>query len=91
MSKKISERKGDNDRMFGSFGININLSMFDKDETKFKWKEDQKPVYNLEEEKLKLLGEHFTQVNKIKCKLVIDDKEMNLCEYYTTNSKEKTI
>lgn len=87
----MSERKGDNDSMFGSFGININLSMFDKDETKFKRKEDQKPVYNLEEEKLKLLGEHFTQVNKTKCKLVIDDKEMNLCEYYTTNSKEKTI
>lgn len=91
MSKKMTERKGDIDSMFGSFGININLSMFDKDETKFKRKEDQKPVCNLEEEKLKSFGEHFTQVNKTKCKLVIDDKEMNLCEYYTTNSKEKTI
>ena len=38
MSKKMSERKGDNDSMFGSFGININLSMFDKNEINLKEK-----------------------------------------------------
>ena len=91
MRKKMAEKKGYNDSIFGVFRININLSMLNKNKPKFKRKEDQKPVCNLEEEKLKLFGEHFVQVNKSKCKLEIEGQEMDLCEYYTTKSKEKTI
>ena len=50
MRKKMAEKKGDYDSIFGFFGININLSMLDKNEPKFKRNEDQKPFCNLEEE-----------------------------------------
>ena len=61
----------------------------DKNDPIRKKREEERPVLKLDEEKLKLFGENFVQMNKKKCRLVIEGKEMELCEYYTTKSKNR--
>ena len=84
MRKKMMEsREGFELEMFKRFEQNDkNRKEKDKNDPRRKRLEEQKPVLNLNIEKLKLFGEHFVQLNKKKCTLVIEDKEMELCEYY---------
>ena len=70
---------------------NLENPYLDNIDQIIKRREEPKPVFNIDEERLKLFGEHFVQMNKINCKLLIEGNEMDLCEYYTTNSKEKTF
>ena len=93
MRKKMMEsREGFELEMFKRFELNDkNRKEREKNDPRRKRLEEQKPVLNLNIEKLKLFGEHFVQSNKKKCKVIIENKEMELCEYYTTDSKEKTF
>ena len=93
--KEISEkRKGEireEIELSTIHGMNLEYPYLDNNDHIIKRREEPKPVFNIDEERIKLFGEHFVQMNKLKCKLVIEGKEIDLCEYYTTNSKEKTF
>ena len=41
-----------------------------------------KPLFNLNNEKIRLFGSKFVETNYSKCKLIIENKECNLLEYY---------
>ena len=44
-----------------------------------------------EENKIRLFGEHFYGENSNKCKIILDKKEMNLCEFYHLKKDEKEL
>ena len=46
---------------------------------------------NLEEDKIRLFGEHFYGENNKKCKIILNKKEENLLEFYNIKKNEKEI
>ena len=93
MRKKMMERRDPMELEFLRFSGNDKNNPKEREriEKRNKQREENKPKLNLEEEKLKLFGDHFAKINKNKCKLIIEGQEMDLCEFYTTKSKEKTF
>ena len=52
-------------------------------------KYDNKPVLDLNKERIRLFGSKFVETNYSKCKLIIEDKELNLMEYYYIKNKRE--
>ena len=51
---------------------------------------DNKPMLDLNKERIRLFGSKFVENNFSKCKLIIENKEYNLMEYYyIKNRKDK--
>ena len=60
--------------------------------------EDQKEVkiiykININEkgDKIRLFGEHFYKENNKNCKFILNNKEFDLCEFYTVKNEEKEL
>ena len=92
MRKKMRESRERFDfDLFGGFKQNDKLRKErEKNVPEIKKTRGQRPVLNLDIEKLRLFGEHFVQKNKEKCKLIIEEKEMDRQQrasiYYKINS-----
>jgi surface protein len=50
-----------------------------------------KPYFDISTERIHLFGNKFVEINFKKCKLIINNQEHNLVEYFTVKSREKTF
>ena len=78
-NKKKSEQRYDQNS--SSIKYNSKKNFFNDDEP------DYEPVSDFNKERIRLLGGQFIENNFSKCKLIIDDKEQNLVEYYYINNR----